>query len=160
MTDNAIRNMLIHMKVMIHTLALVSSREVQKDCTMHLLRAWAQQAQTRGTSHLFWSNPCFYSPDGEAEYKQQWAWVSSQPLLLQQEIKTSKKSPLSWIDVSGHVFTFSPFKIVLQIWFVPELTHLSFQNLCTPFCSRVITRERFDYIWTWVQTCPRQHMVD
>lgn len=157
MTDNAIRSALTHANAMIHMLAPVSRREVQNYCTRRLLRDRAWQAQARV---LFRSSSCFFSWDAETGYKQQWAWISSQPLLLQREMKTSKKSPLSQIDVCVHMFTFPPFIRFLQIWFVLELTRLSLQNRCTPFRSMVITGERFDYIWTWVQTCPRLHMGD
>lgn len=34
------------------------------------------------------------------------------------------------------------------------------RNPHTPFCSIVVTGERFDYVWTCVQTCPRLHTND
>lgn len=81
-TDNTIRSALAHTNVMIHVLASVSRREVQNDCTRRLLRDQAQQAQAGGTSVSFWSSSCFFSRDAETGYKQQRAWISSQPLLL------------------------------------------------------------------------------
>ena len=54
-TDKAVMSVLTHASAMIHVLAPVSKREVQNDCTRHLLRDWAWQAQARGTAVSLWS---------------------------------------------------------------------------------------------------------
>lgn len=103
-TDNAIRSALAHTNAMIHVLAPESRREVESDCTRRLLRAQTPRARAGGNAVLFWSGSCSLSWDAETGYKQQQAWISNQSLLLQQEMKTSKKSPLSQIDVCTQAY--------------------------------------------------------
>lgn len=106
-TDSAIRSTLAHPNTLVRALAPQSRREAAGDCTRRLLRAQTPRARAGGNAVLFWSGSCFLSWDAETGYKQQQAWISNQSRLLQQEMKTSKKSPLSQIDACTQAY-FSP----------------------------------------------------